>query len=84
MREFCTSGSVGGPGGQPPGSTRHRTWHRTFGTERLIMVTVGYQGNRHRGCRAWNLMWKEIGADHGHPFLQDNGASPGYGFEKAR
>jgi hypothetical protein len=23
MREFRTSGSVGGPGGQPPGSTRH-------------------------------------------------------------
>jgi len=35
MREFCTSGSVRGPGGQPPGSTRHPsstkqqcgTWH---------------------------------------------------------
>ena len=27
MREFCKSGSVGGPGGQPPGSTRHRRWH---------------------------------------------------------
>ena len=23
MREICRSGSVGGPGGQPPGSTRH-------------------------------------------------------------
>ena len=24
MREICTSGSVGGRGGQPPRSTRHR------------------------------------------------------------
>ena len=25
MREICTSGSVGAPGGKPPGATRHTT-----------------------------------------------------------
>ena len=29
MREFRTSGSVGGPGGQPPGSTRHPAKRRS-------------------------------------------------------